>query len=425
MKECVLFLLLAFAAYCVVVGVAVRREDSSDESLSSSVPLCGPDVMADARLALGDETKENLMEVLAMNSTQLDDLLGAISIRHDEFSVEDLCEQAVAHIPDILEVAVPPRNDESCITPNCSETTSTSSHDLAQSIKESSEEVEAEQLTSHQEPVESNEAVAEDHEPTRAELLRRLLAVLFRVFPALDAEVEIDSSSLLESEGAPVFGSRVQNDLRTDIAKIYQMAVAIVAGTLRKLNQATTQIEKWFKVHGDAVQQQRTTLRKHLSLILGALGRSMLKYDPACRYVAYIMAAHGFWNWLFGCNVQDFRDCGIKQSGRYVVNACPPFMKSVPKSSLHAFAAQILIHEHSHHFGSKDKCYQPCIGHNSSDLVINADSYAAFCTDVNRGTSSGDCQDTDMICAYYKSQNLCGVSDYMKHACKKTCGLCR
>eukprot|EP00928_Gymnodinium_smaydae_P043060 TRINITY_DN28937_c0_g1_i1.p1 TRINITY_DN28937_c0_g1~~TRINITY_DN28937_c0_g1_i1.p1 ORF type:complete len:490 (+),score=41.53 TRINITY_DN28937_c0_g1_i1:155-1624(+) len=428
---------LAYAVVGFMVTLAVRRKKAPIGNVDSPDPLCGPDVILEARDALGGETKDHLMEVLAVNSSQMDDLLGAISISLDKFSIKDLCKQAVAHIPDILHAVVPRRNDESCISDDCAETTSTSSDDLAERIQESSEDPEVENATSHDESAESDEIVPQDHEPTRADLLRRMLSILFRVFPSLGGDqVDVGATSLLETEGLPGFGTLVPYNLRADIVKIYQIAIAMTSGTLRRLNQATSQIAKWFKVYDHAIQKQRSTLRRHLSMVLDAMGRSLFKYEPTCTHIMHVTRARSSRNYWFGCEVDDFRACGTQENGRFVVTACPPFINSVQKPNLQAFAAQVLIHEHSHHFGSRDNCYQPCAGTRSAELVNNADSYAAFCMDVGgtnwRGGSStggggaggSSCKDMGPHCAHYKRLGYCSSVQNVKANCKMTCGLC-
>merc|ERR1712187_768252 len=79
---------------------------------------------------------------------------------------------------------------------------------------------------------------------------------------------------------------------------------------------------------------------------------------------------------ITSCGVNSNMDCGGKtQSGRYVINICEFYWHEAIKPSSRVGT---LVHEASHHFGTKDEGYcemVDCLALSSREARNNADTY--------------------------------------------------
>merc|ERR1719159_883885 len=90
------------------------------------------------------------------------------------------------------------------------------------------------------------------------------------------------------------------------------------------------------------------------------------------------------------CGLTDFRDCGMKEGGHYVVNICEFYWRSFFDA---AERVGTIVHESSHHFGSDDNGYchsVDCPNLPSQLARNNADSYTEFIKELVEDDSLGE-----------------------------------
>eukprot|EP00928_Gymnodinium_smaydae_P030220 TRINITY_DN2252_c0_g1_i4.p1 TRINITY_DN2252_c0_g1~~TRINITY_DN2252_c0_g1_i4.p1 ORF type:complete len:669 (+),score=101.20 TRINITY_DN2252_c0_g1_i4:58-2064(+) len=357
---------------------SVRRESSGEDgvlSVSESF-LCNKNEIDGARKLLGEETKENLMSLLVLEEAELDEMLTGLGVK--SIKLETLCESAVGHIKDILHKDIPAVSDEACLTPDCSSTMIVSDEKLAE--EDAAVDLDKINLGNDLVFLDNNDTVDQGpYKPSLEQMVRRLLAILFRVHPQIDIlETEDNdnkasaSSSLAESSQNPSVDSSFSSTERSSLQRSYQGASARVSSAIRKVNSgvSSSMLQKYFKASSGFT----STLKRHLSLILDSLSRAYAKNAAShsvCRQGASAFVSVSLW-----CSLNS--QCGSKQNGRFLVNYCPTYFRY---SSL---MDHTVIHEHSHHFGTVDKIYhKPQIfSLSASNMQKNADNYAHFAKDV-------------------------------------------
>eukprot|EP00930_Biecheleria_cincta_P035439 TRINITY_DN24376_c0_g1_i1.p1 TRINITY_DN24376_c0_g1~~TRINITY_DN24376_c0_g1_i1.p1 ORF type:complete len:589 (+),score=72.60 TRINITY_DN24376_c0_g1_i1:80-1846(+) len=374
--------------------------------------LCNDNVVKGASDVLGSSpagetyltSPSHLAEILAASDAEVDALLHALfgDALHggQHFDLRAFCEKAVLHIPSILCTAAPQAPGLGCIDDACG----------GNSVDVSEESLALGDLTTVptatgsdvNRSMELEPAGPDSPEEIGRDLFRRALNVLFGIFPSVNENDEESPSSLLEEEAtqpgrnhepAVAFGPRVREDRHDQYREYVVKASAWIATALRRLKSGRSLVQKWFILHSDSqVDSQISEARKHLTKMLAATGRMLIKkgvpkgeprgvcsVENGAGTVAYVWTSRS-------CDVKSRYDCGEKESGRYVINICEFYWRFGMGESTRIGT---VVHEASHHFGTNDNGYcemVDCLSLSSSDARNNADSYTHFVKELVRSS---------------------------------------
>eukprot|EP00928_Gymnodinium_smaydae_P031541 TRINITY_DN23121_c0_g1_i1.p1 TRINITY_DN23121_c0_g1~~TRINITY_DN23121_c0_g1_i1.p1 ORF type:complete len:251 (+),score=33.56 TRINITY_DN23121_c0_g1_i1:61-813(+) len=231
-----ILLLVVFHVHRCVFAVRSLEYDEPDvlSQPSGQEPLCDANVVAGGCAILGGETPADLMRVLALHPTQVQEMLDTLLL--DEFTCQQLCERAVESIPRVLHAVKPAHGDEMCLSADCGITMDVSPDHLRQ-ISARERQHSRDRSKRKTDPGHRNSSLV--HKPTVEQMIRRLLAVLFKVFPAMEVRSDGGTAqSLLEEDSRlnPVFGHRVLEDRKHLYTQYNGMAFSLLAEAIRKLD---------------------------------------------------------------------------------------------------------------------------------------------------------------------------------------------
>eukprot|EP00928_Gymnodinium_smaydae_P067572 TRINITY_DN50570_c0_g1_i1.p1 TRINITY_DN50570_c0_g1~~TRINITY_DN50570_c0_g1_i1.p1 ORF type:complete len:451 (-),score=71.61 TRINITY_DN50570_c0_g1_i1:35-1387(-) len=366
----------------------VRRDTSSDDDVDveQGEHLCTEDLIEDSCAVMGGETMDHLKQILAVDDSEAKQLLSALGL--DSFTCETLCVQAISHIPSILNAAIPKHAEESCLDSDCNETIDVS---VAALKKVGMSSVGDEKWDSTVISNESSPSVR--HKPNVQQMLHRLLLVVFRVFPAPLTDIDEDDdenagASLLEGEFDPVFGVHIQHQNKKNYRHYNVEARTWVSAAIQNIqSRGRPLVKKWFNVNDDQVEVQLTNTLRLLNEVLDVFGHLYLKRGEQinqgreCRMnPSGTSGVVAFVGTRRGCHVSDWRACGSKINGRFVIYICQFYWHRLLSRSSRIGT---LVHEATHHFGTKDHSYcgsdgQGCLALSFEEAKQNADTYTEF-----------------------------------------------
>jgi len=320
---------------------------------------------------------ERLASTMALKVEEAQELLNAVGLevnKEGTFTCKALCHAAVAAIPSVLGMSIPPAAGRACVDASCKQPTVDVSEVVLQNESLGSLPHEKDDVETLAQPPESEPSYPGDAKT----MLRVALNVLFGVFPAPEQAVDQESSFLQLSED-PKFGPKILASRYEDYKRFALKASAWVATALKKLEPRKAMVKKWFrmdKASAEDIDAQVAEARSHLTRMQVALSKLYLKKgQPKSSGGTCITGEEGTLAYVVtngGCTVQSGRDCGEKSGPYYVVNICEHFWQ---------FSNDImvgtLVHESSHHFGTKDYAYgeKDCLKLSSKKARANADTY--------------------------------------------------
>lgn len=285
------------------------------------------------------------------------------------FTTVQLCEAAVRAIPWLLGCAVPQEQDRACTDSDCAEVTvDVSIQDLLNDpiMPLPHFPVEASDLKpllSHD--TSEAESISNENPGT---LLRALLTTLFQIFPSIPNDIP-DLSSFLEASGGPTgqvvtdFDQSFEATHQQKFQEDAQKALAWVAHAVDKVEQKREVIRQYMMSSDERALKE---IKSHLFRLLDVLANLHLSKDN-CK--------EGLLAWIKQkCpgGVQE-QPCGQRKgNGRYVIYMCDAVLGLAP-----GYRVGNLVHEASHHFGTKDEAFglDEVLNLPENKARRNADSY--------------------------------------------------
>jgi hypothetical protein len=372
--------------YQVDLNISAEHRAKAQVFCSDNVVIFGCEYLNGAT----DGLVVSLANGIAVKEEQVGRLLEALGLTPSS-SCKELCERAVGMIPTILGRGIPAQPHAACTDLACDDAIDVSDAAL-RNTGMSFDHV----PTSQDSVVETDSPrPAEKNEVSLKQMERRVVNVVFLAFPQLDDESDemapaelAPGQSLLESDADPTFGDRVRPDRYNDYKRFTAQAHANVVSAIRKLPFADNYLKKWFGLSalGD-VEEMRKEARWHLTSVLDALSELKIKKDGEhCKdYVlAYVMA-------VGTCTLEDWSICSSLENGRYVTTICEWYWQFEDATKIGT-----LVHEASHHFGTKDKAYcsgggqDTCLSLTTALAKENADSFSYFVKDVVADSNLGE-----------------------------------
>jgi len=206
---------------------------------------------------------------------------------------------------------------------------------------------------------------------------------------------------------AVLFGPKTRPDRHHRYRSYVLQASAWVATALRRLKSGRRYVKKWFVLDSDTqVDEQLKEARRHLTKMLSALGRLVIKKGVpedeggACSESALAGTLAYVWT-RNECDIRSRYDCGEKTDGRYVVNICEFYWRKMFEDFFDASTrVGTIVHESSHHFGTDDKGYCgmiDCLRLSSEDARNNADSYTHLVEELVKSRLAEEALPSDLL----------------------------
>lgn len=424
--------------------------------------LCSPELVDGACAVIGDQISQGLGRMLALQPAEAQQLLAVLGLT-DSVTCAKLCEAALSKIPAILVEAVPYAADESCLTHRCEtriDVSPASLRDIGMKLVHNGTESDRMTAVAKEALVSASNTTASEHTLSVQLMLRRLLAIVFRMFPALPLKTSSAATLGQRMGTALVEGSKDDPDLgaiREDRKQLFReynaLAYSWVSEAVRKLEAGRQHVKKWFVLSSESeVNSQILQARIHLTMMMDMFGSLKIKQGVPereggpCRessrsgVMAYVMASAT-------CTIDDYKDCGQKEDGLYVINFCDFFWRNLFEEPERVGT---FVHEASHHFGSDDKAYcdaVDCLRLPSASAKKNADTYSSLVKALvgddslaeNTQPQRPECKDSDssgfedelartIPCSSIQRYGMsCSTGEYAKHlqtVCPVLCSSC-
>lgn len=303
-------------------------------------------------------------------------------------SLTEFCKASMASMHDMLGQEAP-LPDMACLDAECHEEVSISLEDLAKvplvppppehdNIQDTQGVDEAHDKESQKEPQNSRKSPAE--------LLQHVVQGLFEVLLLPEIANEDSKTSVLETEPSPEFGgyarrSGLQEDFLKGVAfaiKYLEVAIDFFSSHGLRPHRVDVLFKKWFKSASASVKAMVVNHLKNIRKVLQNLRveRDNMGGDCETSTLAFVRNVCGYSGIRqASCGQRWPIEFPSQPQGRFVVHMCPAAW-----SQDVIFHAGNMIHEASHHFGSKDSAYgmRNCMALDHLEAVSNADTYIYF-----------------------------------------------
>lgn len=377
-------------ALCWQMALA-RRSPSATSALelaSAAKKSCEDTNLQDAASLLnihvhGHFSQDQLAVALDSSREAVGKLFQSLKLGNSEaISLKEFCEAAVHSSPSMLSETLPPPN-VACLDSGCKETVDISIDELFKipliPPPEQGDLVTDDDVQIFETPVHHGER----------DLLREALQRLFHIYPAPKSETVDSATSALQLRPDPSFHKTdysVSSEVQQMFGKSVQMATRWVVETMDLLktdarnSPAMNQLFlQWFKSDD---QEVKKAVFQHLSNIYWVLISLYVVPETghagSCSTngnMAYVTNKCQGQNLPFLSNSPCGESYSTSESTLYVVHMCP-----VSWESQWMFHVGNIVHEASHHYGTKDLAYgmKGCLGLGMKQAVSNADQYIYF-----------------------------------------------